>query len=155
MASKVTIQDISDAGFRESQFGTPDDWAVDETGYVARLIKRATVWAKGRFGSGYDNVAENSPTFEHLRSAELCWVSAKLWKARAAFIDSNAASSRDALSYADRRQYLETADKMDECADANMLLALAGNSPYIGTGASLVGVETGPFVRAPGGRLPS
>lgn len=66
---------------------------------------------------------------------------------RAGFIDSNAASSRDALSYADRRQYLETAQQMDDCADANMALAIGGNSPYPGTGASLAGAETGPYQR--------
>lgn len=146
MAAKVTFQDIADAGFRREQFGTPADWATQD-GYLERLIARATVWATARYGTGYDTVAADSAAYENLRSAELCWVSARLWRARAGFIDSNAASSRDALSYADRRQYLETAQQMDDCADANMALAIGGNSPYPGTGASLAGAETGPFQR--------
>ncbi len=154
MAAKVTTQDVTDAGFRASQFGTPDDWA-EEGGYLARLIARASTWSRGRFGAGYDTVAGDTPTFEHLRAAELCWVSAKLWKARAAFIDSNAASSRDALSYADRKQYLDAAALADECADSKMLLAIGAPSPYPGTGAALVGVETGPYRGVFGHRWPA
>ncbi|WP_337052481.1 hypothetical protein [Pseudoxanthomonas sp. USHLN014] len=148
MAAKVTKQDVLDAGFRGEQFGTPDDWAEDG-GYLARVIDRASLWAKGRYGADYDAVAPETVVGQHLRDAELCYVSAKLWKARAAFIDSNAASSRDALNYGDRRQYLESAEKAMECAEEAIALAIGGVSPYPGTGVALVGVETGPFARRP------
>ncbi len=148
MAAKASIQDIIDAGFMPAQFGTPSDWLTAETGYLARLLARAERWSRGRYGSaGYDGVAPSSTIFEYLRSAEICWVSAQLWKARAAFIDSNAASSREGMAYLDRREYEASAARALECADENVALALDG-AAVPGTGASLTHVETGPFAGA-------
>jgi hypothetical protein len=146
MAAKVTLQDITDAGFKAAQFGTPADWATETNGYLARLIKRAELWAQGKFGTAaYDAVAENTTTHERLRSAELCWCSAHLWKRRAGFIDSNAVSSMEGLAYLDRREFEAQATRAFECADENMALAIGGEDVVTGSGVALVGVESGPY----------
>lgn len=149
MAAKVKIQDITDAGFRPEQFGTPTDWA-DEDGFLDRLIDRAETWSSGTFGAGYAAVPEASLTFERLRQAELCWVSAQLWKSRAAFIDSNASGSREAPAYLERREYLASAAQAFECANDNLAKAIGGEGAVAGTGASLGHVETGQFAPARG-----
>ena len=150
MAAKVSIQDITDAGFKPEQFGTPDDWATTGTGYLARLLKRAEAWSRGIYGAGYDAVPADGTVFERLRQAELCWVSAQLWKSRAAFIDSNAAGSREAPAYLERREYLASATQAMDCANDNMAKALGGEGAVAGTGASLGHVESGQFAPARG-----
>lgn len=146
MAAKVTVQDIEDAGFAPAQFGSPLDWSVDGTGYLARVIARASLWAHGAFGLAYDAVPENSPAFEHLRAAELCWVRAELWRRRAAFIDSNAVSAMDNLVHADRREFEAQAARAWECAQDAMALATGGGPR--GSGLGFAAVETGPFAGA-------
>jgi len=148
MAAKATIQDITDAGFRQEQFGTPDErendsWA-GEGGYLARVLVRASAWAAGRFGAGYADVVAPSALFEHLRSAELCWVSAQLWKRRAGFIDSNAATSRDDMSYLNRREYEAQAERAMECAESYICLALGDRTP--GSAVVMTHVVSGPFL---------
>ncbi|CAN7333510.1 hypothetical protein LJR143_001692 [Pseudoxanthomonas sp. LjRoot143] len=143
MAAKVKIQDITDAGFRAEQFGTPADWEAESAGYLSRLIARAEQWAIGRFGAGYSVVPADSATHERLRAAELCWVSGHLWKRRAAFVDSNAMASRENLVHANREAYERQANRAFECADDHMALALGITAA--GTGAALAHVETGPY----------
>lgn len=145
MAAKVTPQDIEDAGFRAEQFGQPgmDNW----TDYLGRLIARASVWAQGRIGAGYAAIAIDTAQGEYLRQAEQCWVTSKLWTARAGFVDSNAASSLENLAATDRRQYLEAGANAMTCAEDNLQLAIGGSTAIAGTGVALVGVETGPFAR--------
>lgn len=148
MAAKATIQDITDAGFRQEQFGTPDERESDswegEGGYLDRLLARASAWAIARFGAGYVDVAAYSATFEQLRSAELCWVSAQLWKRRAGFIDSNAATSRDDMSYLNRREYEAQAERAMECAESHMCLALGDRTQ--GSTVVMTHVVSGPFL---------
>lgn len=146
MAAKVKIEDITDAGFRPEQFGTPADWSQETGGYLSRLIARAEQWAIGRFGAGYAAVPEDSTTHERLRAAELCWVSGHLWKRRAAFVDSNAMASRENLVHANRETYEKQAARAFECADDTMALALGITAT--GTGAALAHVETGPYASA-------
>lgn len=151
MAAKVSIQDITDAGFRAAQFGTPADWDSAGSGYLARLIARAEVWARGRYGSGaYDSVAQDTPAHESLRAAEACFVAHHLWKRRAAFIDSNAASSHDNQVYLDRREFEAQAVRAWECAEANMAQAISGPTETPGQAVVLAHAVSGPFVgRAP------
>jgi hypothetical protein len=153
MAAKVSIQDIRDAGFRPEQFGSPlgseaDGWDTPG-GYLERLITRAEAWARGRYGAGYDAVPAGSPTEEHLRAAELCWSSAQLWRRRAAYIDSNAASALENLIYRDRLAFEEQAANAMQCADEAMALAIDPTTPA-GTAAVLVSAISGPWGR--GGR---
>ena len=146
MAAKLTLQDIEDAGFRREQFGTPADWAEElPPGYVARLLRDVGLWARGRFGAGYDAVAEGTPAWQHLRAAELCYASHVLWKRRAAFIDSNAVSALDNLVHADRREYEAQAARARECAEENM--ALATGSVPAASGGALSHAESGPWRR--------
>ena len=132
-----------------AQFGDPADWEEEPGGYLARLLARAEIWSKGRFGAtAYIAVPAGSPTFEYLRNAEICWTSGKLWKARAGFIDSNAASSREGMAYLDRREYEESARRSFECAEENIALAIGDGANPMGTGVALTHVETGPFAGA-------
>lgn len=152
MAAKATILDITDAGFRQAQFGTPDDrendsWAEPD-GYLDRLLARASAWAIGRFGARYVDVVVPMPEFEQLRSAELCWVSAQLWKRRAGFVDSNAVASRDDMNYLNRREYEAQADRAMECAEAHMCLALGDRTQ--GSAVAMTHVVSGPFLTARG-----
>lgn len=146
MAAKLTLQDIEDAGFRPEQFGTPSDWSATEPpGYVARLLRDVGLWARGRFGAGYEAVAENTPAWQHLRAAELCYASHLLWKRRAAFIDSNAVSALERLAYLDRREFEEQAARALACAEEQMALA-AGAAPAA-TGGAISHAESGPWRR--------
>jgi hypothetical protein len=128
MAAKVSIQDITDAGFREEQFGTPDDWSAEGTGYLARVISRAEQWARGELGDGLYDAAVAGTVAEHIRSAELCWCSATLWKRRAAFIDSNAVSALGDLAYLDRREFEAQAARAMECAEEAIAAARGDGS---------------------------
>src|SRR5690606_1921985 len=114
------------------------------TAYISRLLARVELWAKGRFGEGYDTVPSTSPQHEHLRAAELCWASAQLWKRRAAFIDSNAASSLERMAYLDRREFEDQAARAMACAEEHMALAIDPGTPA-GTGGALTHVVTGPW----------
>lgn len=145
MAAKASIQDITDAGFRAAQFGTPADWEAEPDGYLDRLLARAEVWSRGAFTGNYDATTQVAhPTaFERLRSAELCWCSAQLWKRRAAFIDANAVSSLENLAYRDREEFEKQAERAWQCALDKM--AEANGDIATGTGAALVGAETGPW----------
>lgn len=145
MAAKVNIQDIEDAGFRAEQFGTPDDWREEPTGYLARVIARAQQWALGRLGASVYEAATAGPTFERIRNAELCWVSAHLWRSRAGFIDSNAASSLERMAYLDRREFEAQANRAMECAEDNIALA-SGDGFAAGSALAFASVETGPFL---------
>lgn len=144
MAAKVKIQDIEDAGFRAEQFGTPEDWSTDMGGYLARVISRAEQWARGRLGETAYDAATIGPTFEQIRTAELCWASATLWKRRAGFIDSNAVSSLERMAYLDRREFEAQADRAMQCAEDNIALALGGGSVH-GSALAFASVESGPF----------
>jgi hypothetical protein len=147
MAAKVSIQDITDAGFRAEQFGTPDDWEAEGTGYLARVIARARQWARGELGGGFYDAAEDGPVAEHIRYAELCWCSATLWKRRAAFIDSNAVSALGQLAYLDRREFEAQAARAMECAEA-AIIAARGDGSFSGSALAVVAVETGPYRRS-------
>lgn len=149
--AQVTPQDISDAGFRREQFGTPADWDVPmgqpgHPGYLQRLIARAELWARGRFGAdAYGTLVAGTVTAERMRAAELCWVSAQLWKRRAAFIDSNAVSALENMAYLDRREFEAQAVRAMECAEAAIVDA---GAPPLSTGAggvALAHVVTGTF----------
>lgn len=145
MAAKVNIQDIEDAGFRAEQFGTPDDWREQPDGYLARLILRAQQWALGRLGDAAYEAATAGLTFERIRSAEVCWVSAHLWRRRAGFIDSNAVSSLERMAYLDRREFEAQAARAMECAEDNIALA-SGDGSASGSALAFASVETGPFL---------
>lgn len=147
MAAKVTLQDITDAGFRAEQFGTPADWDTPGSGYLARLMARAELWARGRFGSGaYDQLSEASPEHEALRAAEGCFVAHHLWKRRAAFIDSNAVSSREDTTYLNRREFEAQAARALECAESSMAIAIGGPHAAPGHAVVLTAAVSGPFL---------
>lgn len=149
MAAKASIQDVTDAGFRPEQFGTPADWEAADTGYLARILARASVWAAARYGAGYADVtAASAPaTFERLRQAELCYVRSELWKRRASFIDSNAVSALENLVHADRREFEAQAARAWECAEDWMAQAIGDGTATPGSAGVLTYAESGPFLR--------
>lgn len=146
----ITPLDLTDAGFRAEQFGTPADWAAND-GYLHRLIDRAEQWARGQLGAAYDTIQAlpGTPQHERLRAAELCWASAELWNRRARFIDSNAVSSLERLVYLDRREFEAQSDRAMECA-RNAIAAIKGEGAW-GTAAAVSIIETGPYGRGVGG----
>jgi hypothetical protein len=148
---KVTIQDVTDAGFKPAQFGTPTDWATVETGYVARLIAEAATMVGDRVGAtayAAATAADQPAQFQRLRRAELCYVSAELWRRRAAFLDANAFSALEGNPSAstERKSYLQHAQEAEACLLSNIdLFQSGGDSAALGSGARIGVVETGPF----------
>ena len=144
--AKVTLQDVTDAGFRAEQFGKPADWSEEADGYLARLIGRAQVWAEGRIGAAaYAALVADTPAFEYVRAAELCWVSGHLWKRRAGFIDSNAVSALESLAYLDRREFEAQAARAFECAENNISLAQGQSPDYAGSAVAVAYAISGPY----------
>lgn len=145
---QVTLQDVIDAGFKAEQFGTPSDWDTADTGYLARLIARAGIWAQGRLGdAAYAALVADTPEAEHVRTAELCWVRGHLWNRRAGFIDSNAVSALESLAYLDRREFEAQAARAFQCAEDNLVLVGAVLPDPAGSAAAMTHVVTGPFAR--------
>jgi hypothetical protein len=152
--AKATIQDITDAGFRAEQFGTPADWTTSGTGYLARLLTQAQTWVKGMVGADpYAAAASGSIAELRLRQAELCYAKAELWRRRAAFLDSNAFSAIEGNPSAarERESYLKQADSSDACAQFHIdLFNNDGDVAASGSGVALGSAETGPYATASG-----
>ena len=145
--AKVAIQDVTDAGFKPAQFGTPADWSTATTGYLARLIAEAEIYVSDRVGAS-DYAAATGAQLLRLKRAELCFVKAELWRRRAAFLDANAFTAKEGNPSAasERRSYLEHAMQAEECLLSNIDLFISGgDSAALGSGASIGAVETGPF----------
>ena len=146
---KVTIQDVTDAGFKAAQFGTPADFLTPTTGYLARAIAEAAIWMAGRVGqAAYDATLAGTAQVQRLKRAELCWVKAELWTRRAAFLDANAFTALEGnpSAAAERRSYLEHAATALECALNNVDLFLTGGDAAApGSGATIGHVESGPY----------
>ena len=142
--AKVTLQQIIDAGFNALQFGTPADWGVASTGYVARLIAEAEAWLTAQVGASTYAITTGFIGYA-LVQAELCWCRAELWRRRASFIDANAQGALSDRSYLERREYLAHADAAMDCARDWLASAQSGAIAPAGTGAVLVVAESGPF----------
>lgn len=147
---KATIQDVTDAGFRAEQFGTPADWPTAGTGYVARVLADAATWVADRVGQDAYDAATSGAQALRLKRAELCWTKAELWRRRAAFLDANAfrALEGNPSAAAERTSYLKHAEEAETCALNNVdLFQSGGDSAALGSGAAVGYVETGPFAR--------
>ena len=149
---KVTIQDVTDAGFRAEQFGTPADWSTATApalSYVDRIIADAAVFIEDKVGATAYAAATGAQALR-LKRAELCWVKAELWRRRAAFLDSNAFSSLEGNPSAasERTSYLKHASDADDCVLHQLdLFQSGGDSTALGSGASVGFVESGQFPR--------
>lgn len=151
--AKVTIQDVTDAGFRPEQFGTPTDWSTTSAGYLQRVIAEAEIYVTDRVGAAAYASASGAQALR-LKRAELCWVKAELWRRRAGFLDSNAFSALEGNPSAatERKSYEEQAQAAEACVLNNIDLFLnVGDATALGSGASVGHVESGPFARP--GRL--
>lgn len=146
---KVVIQDVTDAGFRAEQFGTPADWATAGAGYVARVIADAETFVADRVGTAAYAAATGAQLLR-LKRAELCWVKHELWTRRAAFLDANAFSALEGNPSAstERKSYLEHASASMDCVLNNLdLFQSGGDATALGSGASVGFVESGQFPR--------
>lgn len=147
---KVTIQDVTDAGFRAEQFGTPADWdtaTLPAVSYLDRIIADAATYVADRVGADAYAAAAGAQALR-LKRAELCWVKAELWRRRAAFLDSNAFSALEGNPSAstERKSYEAQALSAEECVLNNIDLFLSGgDSTALGSGAAMGHVESGPF----------
>lgn len=143
--AKIAIQDITDAGFRPEQFGTPGDFAVAGTGYLARLIDDAAMWCSGAVGDAAYAAATGIGALR-LKKAELCYCKAELWRRRAAFLDANAMSALGEAVSRERLAYLKHADE----AQAGAVFWIdefktAGQADRLGGGLTMGHVESGPY----------
>lgn len=143
--AKVTIQMVEDAGFRPEQFGTPADWSTASIGYLARAIQDAERWVRARVGDSVYDAAVEGFALDRLTAAEFARLTCLLWRRRAAFIDSNAASAMDRPGYLERREYEATAAAACARAEAYIVEALAGAPDNYGSGAALTSAESGPY----------
>ena len=111
--AKVEPQQLQDAGFREAQFGTPDDF----TAYLNNVIADAEALVRLNVGrAAYDAVTDAaSVDYTRLSNAVRCAAKAELWMRRAAFIDSNAVQGMDNTAYLNRREYLQHAANEQAC----------------------------------------
>ena len=146
--AKVAIQQIIDAGFSSAQFGTPADWDVPATGYLARLIDDAAVWVAAKVGQPAYDAAVSGVALLRLTRAELCAAKAELWRRRAAFLDANAQSALDGANgeYLNRREYLSHANHADACAQFWVdEFTSQGQAALEGSAVSLGHVVSGPY----------
>lgn len=147
--AKVAIQQIIDAGFSSTQFGTPADWDTPSTGYLARVIDEAALWAAAKVGQSAYDAAVDGVAKLRLARAELCYVKAELWRRRAAFLDSNAQSALDGGNgeYLNRREFLAHAEQADACAAfwIDEFTSAGNGAALAGSGATLGYVATGPY----------
>ena len=87
---KATITDITNAGFRAEQFGSPADWLTASTGYVAVELARAGRWAEARIGAtAYAAATAGTYLFDLLVQAETHKVASVFWRRRASYTDGN------------------------------------------------------------------
>ncbi len=149
--SKATTTNVRDEGFRAVQFGGAfaDDAAFNT--YLSELLTEAENWLKAQLGAAiYDAATAPSYGFDCLKRAELCFVSGRLWKRRAAFLDSQGNTGLQQSAYLERREYLAHAQSAADCAGE--WLAKAAKTlgvdidDFDGVGGFATGyIETGPF----------
>lgn len=90
-APKASIQSLLDEGFKPDGFGNPGDFATETSGYLARVLASAGLWAAAQVGqSTYDGAAAGTYTVDRLARAETCYAAAVLWQRRIKFIDGGA-----------------------------------------------------------------
>lgn len=147
---KITINDLTDAGFRAEQFPPAADFLTPTTGYLARVIALAEATAKTRVGSAiYDATIEaTNVAYYRLHRAELYLAKAELWRRRAAFVDGNASHASEQSPERNRAEYFKHARECEALADAAISEFIAGgDGPATGLMAdfSLGVVESGRF----------
>lgn len=144
---KAAAQNLTDAGFRAEQFGTPADFAA----YVGAILADASTWASAAVGTTtYANATGLAEL--NLKRAEIAFAKAELWRRRAAFIDANAESSLETanVAYLNRREYLAHATAADDEAQRYIDLVLSGGDvTALGGGVAMGYAETGPFAVTP------
>lgn len=146
---KATITDITNAGFRAEQFGSPADWLTASTGYVAVELARAGRWVEARIGAtAYAAATAGTYLFDLLVQAETQLVASVLWRRRASYTDGNVVVGLQEGQYLERREYLAQADAAFAAAEQAISDALveSGAAAQIpGSGISVGHVETGRY----------
>lgn len=91
---KASLQDLLDEGFTASQFGMPADFDTASTGYLARVMKSASLWVEQKCTAAiYAAMPTGSYAEDAARQAEVAYASAELFRRRYTFMDGNASSA--------------------------------------------------------------
>jgi hypothetical protein len=148
---KASIADLQDEGFTATQFGGPADFATPATGYLARVLKSASLWVEQKCGPVvYAAMPTGSYAEDSARQAEVQYASMVLFRRRYAYYESNAVSGNnkdEAMVLAELRRkedgalqsalyWLGEALRASDVDDSNL---------YDGSGLSAGVVETGRY----------
>jgi hypothetical protein len=154
---KATITDITNAGFRAEQFGSPADWLTASTGYVAVELARAGRWVEARIGAtAYAAATAGTYLFDLLVQAETHKVASVFWRRRASYTDGNVLVGLQEGQYMERREYLKHAEDAEAAAEqalSDAIVEAGGTATLPGTGASFGHIETGRYPVASEGAL--
>lgn len=144
--AKATVKDLTDAGFRTTQFGSPPEFEGSD-GYLAKILAAAGRWAEQRFGAAaYAALADPSFARDAVVHAEIYHSAAQLWRRRVAFLDANAAAARDeGFAYLNRREMLAHATECENQAELWIAKAVDGAGAVDGSAIALGLVESGRF----------
>lgn len=156
---KATIADLQDEGFVAAQFGMPADFDAPATGYLARVLKSASLWVEQKCGpSVYGAMPTDSYAEDSARQAEVQYASMVLFRRRYAYYESNAAigSSKDeAMVLAELRRKADAAlqNALYWLGESLRASDVDDSSLYDGSGMAAGVVETGryPLTSAAGG----
>lgn len=147
-ATKATIQSLLDEGFKADGFGNPGDFAIEQTGYLARVLASAGLWAAAQVGqSTYDSAAAGSYTADRLARAETCYAAAVLWQRRIKFIDAGAVAGLQTDQY----QVIQYLQKQADAAMAEAATCIieatrdSGSDAIPGSALATGTVQTGRY----------
>lgn len=150
-APKATIADLQDEGFTASQFGMPADFDTPASGYLARVLKSASLWVEQKCGATvYGTMPAGSYAEDSARQAEVQYSSMVLFRRRYAYYESNAASGSnkdEAMVLAELRRKAEAAlqNALYWLGEALRASGVDDSTLFDGTGLAAGVVETGRY----------
>jgi hypothetical protein len=150
-APKATVQDLLDEGFATADFGSPEDFALADTGYLARALALAGRWVAARVTQAfYDAAQANTFACDQMARAEVHYASALLWNRRSKFLDAQAGAGLQNDQYK-VLQYLGTlasnalAAAIAEAAEAIRASGGDASQSFPGSALSSGTLETGRY----------
>lgn len=148
---KATIADLQDEGFVSSQFGMPEDFDTPTIGYLARVLKSASLWVEQKCGPAvYAAMPEGSYAEDSARQAEVQYAAMVLYRRRYAYYEGNAASGNnkdEAMVLAELRRQAEAAlqNALYWLAESLRASGVDESSLFDGSGLASGVVETGRY----------
>lgn len=138
--SKAMPNDVSDLGFAAAQFNLPADWDA----YIQAVLDDAALEVEHAVGAAVYASATTGLTFKRLKTAEVYFAAAELWRRREAFERADAVRARQSSGGGETigSRLLANADAMERQAWEQVAM-VTGTSR---DGALAVGVvESGAF----------